>query len=340
MAANSVLCGGCWLVDKPKIVDHWPEEETLAVILEETIQGGGPGMNLAVNLRRLGGTFPLAGIGVVGNDTEGHYILDRCRVYDIDAGRIAIRDNVQTSYTDVLTNKVNGKRTFFHSQGANALLTPESFVNFPSDVRLFHLGAPGIHDGMDAPWGDDANGWVYVLRKAKAAGLWTNMELISLPPARLAELARPCLPYLDTMVINDLEVGALAGETTALHGETDVEAVKRAAYKVLDLGVRDLVAVHFPRGCVVAVKGESPIVHPSTNVPGAAILCSVGAGDAFASGFIFGLLEGLAMDETIRLGHAAAGQCLCSLSTNEAIGTAAECLAQADAWGWRESMQP
>jgi len=338
MAGNTVLCGGCWLVDKPKIVDHWPDEETLAIILEETIQGGGPGMNLAVNLRRLGGTFPLAGIGVVGHDPEGHYILDRCRAYDIDSSRMVIKDGVKTSYTDVLTNRINGRRTFFHSQGANALLTPEHFTEFPSDVRLFHLGAPGIHDGMDAPWGDDANGWVYVLRKAKAAGLWTNMELISLPPDRLAELARPCLPYLDTMVINDLEVGALAGEVTAVHGETDVEAVKRAAGKVLEFGVRNLVAVHFPRGCVVAVKREAPIVSPSARVPREKILCSVGAGDAFASGFIFGLLEGLSMQDTIRLGHAAAGLCLCSLSTNEAIGTAAECLAQADAWGWRDAV--
>lgn len=338
MAGDTILCGGCWLVDKTKIVGHWPDEETLAVILEESIQGGGPGMNLAVNLRRLGGKFPLAGIGVVGNDSAGRYILDRCRKYDIDSSRISIASDVQTSYTDVLTNKQNGKRTFFHFQGANTLLTPDNFADLPSGVRLLHLGSPGIHDGMDAPWGGDPNGWAYVLRKAKAAGLRTNMELISLPHDRLAELARPCLPFLDTMIINDLEVGALAGEVTASQGQTDVGAVKRAACKVLTLGVRELVAVHFPRGCVVAVKGEEPVVCPSVKVPKEAILCSVGAGDAFASGFLFGFLEGLSIHECIRLAHAAAGVCLCSLSTNEAIGTAAECMAHADAWGWRKSI--
>ena len=31
---------------------------------------------------------------------------------------------------------------------------------------------------------------------------------------RLAELGRPCLPHLDCLIVNDYEIGALAGRET------------------------------------------------------------------------------------------------------------------------------
>ena len=56
---------------------------------------------------------------------------------------------------------------------------PGSFRPRRHHGRIFHLGLPGVHRQMDAPWGGDANGWVTVLRKARAAGLATNLELVS-----------------------------------------------------------------------------------------------------------------------------------------------------------------
>jgi hypothetical protein len=76
---------------------------------------------------------------------------------------------------------------------------------------MLHLGLPGIHKRMDGPWGDDANGWITVLRKAHAAGLETNLELCSIPVERLRGLARPCLPHLDLLIVNDFEIGAITG---------------------------------------------------------------------------------------------------------------------------------
>ena len=41
----------------------------------------------------------------------------------------------------------------------------------------------------------------------QAAGMHTNLELVSLSPERMADVARPCLPYADSLVINELEAG-------------------------------------------------------------------------------------------------------------------------------------
>ncbi len=46
---------------------------------------------------------------------------------------------------------------------------------------------------MDRPWRDEANGWVAVLRKARAVGLFANLELMT-TARRAARRARPPLP--------------------------------------------------------------------------------------------------------------------------------------------------
>ena len=109
---------------------------------------------------------------------------------------------------------------------------------------------------MDGPWQGDANGWVTVLKKARAAGLMTNLELVSLEPERVASLIRPCLPHLDLLIVNDHEIGAVAAMPTLTKDGTDVAACVAAAKAVLAAGAMQLVAVHFPGGGVVVTGGS------------------------------------------------------------------------------------
>jgi sugar/nucleoside kinase (ribokinase family) len=132
-----------------------------------------------------------------------------------------------------------------------------------------------------------------VLRRARAAGLETNLELASVDPARLAGLVRPCLPHLDLLVVNDVEIGAIAGEATSRDGSTDVEACVRAASMVMAEGAMRLVVVHFPTGAVALARGGEPVRRPSVQVPREAIAGANGAGDAFAAGLLYGLPRGL-----------------------------------------------
>ena len=90
---------------------------------------------------------------------------------------------------------------------------------------------------MDAPWQGDANGWVTTLKKARAAGLQTNLELASIAPERLAALVRPCLPHLDLLVVNDHEIGGIAGiETVRGRQDRCRPPVSAAAKAVLEHG--------------------------------------------------------------------------------------------------------
>ena len=123
---------------------------------------------------------------------------------------------------DAFNVAANGRRTHFYHQGVAAEMTPDDFDFSSTNAKILHLGLPGAHKAMDLPWQGDANGWVSVLRKARAAGLIANLELMTTRAERLAELGRPCLPHLDCLIVNDYEIGALAGrETRRSDGSTD-----------------------------------------------------------------------------------------------------------------------
>ena len=335
MERRGIICGGCWLVDHNNSISHWPEQETLTEIVARELQGGGPAHNMAIDLARLDPEFPVWAMGVVGNDDAGRLLLAACAEHGIDHAALRVLDGVGTSHTDVMTVRSTGKRTFFHHQGANALLSPEDFDFANTQARILHLGAPGIHARMDKPYESDPNGWVTVLRRARAAGLRTNLEMISGAPEEIRRLVLPCLPHLDSLIINDYEAGVLTGIDVVSAGVTSAGAARRAAVALLVSGPLELVAIHFPGGCIAATRDGDVYAKPSLEVPAEAIKGGNGAGDAFAAGLLYGLHEGWPINEGLSLALCAAASALRSVSTTATVGSIAECRALVEAWGWR-----
>ena len=96
----------------------------------------------------------------------------------------------------------------------------------------------------------------------------------------------PCLPYLDTLIVNDFEIGAIAGIKTTDDHATEVDACKRAARQVLERGSMEVVVVHFVGGAILVARDGTLLFKPSVNVPPEAFKGANGAGDAFAAGFL------------------------------------------------------
>lgn len=329
------LTGGTWCVDRNRVVSHWPEEDGHAEYLEEERHGGGSGCNFALDMRRLDPAMPLETITIIGNDDAGRFLQSLADGAGIDRRQMHVTSEAGTQATDAFVSKASRRRTHIFSSGASNLLTPDHFDFAPVTARYLHLGLPGVHRLMDAPWASDANGWVTVLKKARAAGLKTNMELASVGHDLLAQLVRPCFPHLDTIIVNDREIGALAGLQTILGGVTDVAACERAARRVLENGVKDLVVVHWPAMAIAVTRDGAAVRKPSVQVPASVIASANGAGDAFAAGMLFGLHEGWNVGDALSLAHATAAVSLRSLSTTGAIEPWRKCLELANHWGWR-----
>jgi sugar/nucleoside kinase (ribokinase family) len=337
MARTGIVSGGSWSVDKNKLINAWPDEEGSAFIIADEMQCGGSGANAAVDLRKLGVPFPVDAIGLVGEDADGRFLIGLCDTFGIGREQLRTSPELPTSHTFVMTARPTGKRTFFHEQGAHALLAPDHFDFGRTNAAILHLGLPGECDTLDAPWGGEASGWVAVLKKARSAGLRTNMEFAPVANGTLAPLARPCLAHLDYLIINDAEAGEVAGTTTVTRGVTDFAACEAAALAIRDGSAIELVVVHFPFGAIAVVRDGTITRKPSVRVPRDAIGGSVGAGDAFAAGMLFGIHEGWPLEQSLTLANASAAASLRSLTTTGSVENWRACLALADRWGWREA---
>lgn len=337
---TGVLCAGSIIVDVGKTIDRYPEPEHLATIEQISSSTGGPALNMAVDLRMLGADWPVAIAGAVGDDENGSFVLLECARHGIDSARVHTVSGALTAFTDAMVEADGGRRTFFHHRGANALFDGTWTDVEASTARILHVGAPGIHPVMDAPQPDGGNGWSALLTRARAAGLRTNLELVSIDPDRVAELARPCLPLLDSVVINELEASAIAGvdvEPCGADGAVDWACLERIAHELIARGVSTLAVVHFPAGCVAAAPGGRTWRQGSVRVPHNEIRSTTGAGDAFAAGVLFGLHEDLPVERCLELGVAAAGMSVRSPHTSAGIQRAEVCLAAAAHDGHRST---
>jgi sugar/nucleoside kinase (ribokinase family) len=335
MARRGVVCGGSWCVDRNELIEHWPDQDTHVAIVREEIQGGGSGANVAVDLKRLGAPFPVEAITLVGDDDDGRFLAGLCTQWGIDARQVHVAPDVPTSVTYVMSVRPTGRRTFFYKAGTMATIGPDHFDFATTNAAILHLGLPGTMQTMDEPWRDEPSGWVTVLRKARAAGLKTNIELVTIAAERIGALVRPCLSHLDLVVVNDHEAGGVAGIRTVRDGEVDVAACRQAAEAILAASAAELVVVHFPLGCVAATRDGRRASKPAVRVPPEAIAGSNGAGDAFAAGIVFAVHEGWPLDQALTLAHATAAASLRSVTTNGAVENYRECLALAGRWGWR-----
>ena len=164
------------------------------------------------------------------------------------------------------------------------------------------------------------------------------MELVDLTPQRMAEVAAPSLPHLDSLIANELEAGALTGIDAPVpspDGPVDWRSLEEMVRRLLDRGVAGLAVVHFPAGCVAAAPGGHTWRQGSVRMPRDQIRSTTGAGDAFAAGVILGLHEGWPVPESLRLGVASAAACVRSTHTSDGVQPAAACLRAADRAGYR-----
>lgn len=329
------ISGGTWCVDINCLLTHWPEEDGIAERLREERQGGGSGSNLALNMKQIDSNMPVEAIALLGDDDAGRFLIELAGRHGIDTRQMHVAAGEATQVADAFVSRASGRRTHLFRRGVASLLNADHFDFSQTTAKYLHLGLPGIHVLLDQPHGSDANGWVTVLRKASSAGLLTNMELPSLDSSILAPIVRPCLPHLDMIIVNDVEIGSLAGMETRLGGRTGWESCERAARAVLDMGVRDLVVVHWPEGALAVGKDGVARRQASVDLPQSEVVSANGAGDAFASGMLYGLHEGWAPERALKLAHANAACSLRSLSTTGAIEPWQTSLALAEGWGWR-----
>jgi sugar/nucleoside kinase (ribokinase family) len=109
----------------------------------------------------------------------------------------------------------------------------------------------------------------------------TSIDLVSENSDRYA-LVRPCIPYTDYLIINEMEAGKLTGM------EPSDDQLEIIARKLKEMGVGEKVIIHMPEKAV-CLSDEGYTIVDSYELPNGYIKGTTGAGDAFCAGALFGI---------------------------------------------------
>lgn len=320
MERTGITGAGNFIIDHVKIVDLWPEEGMLSLISEERTASGGCAYNVLKDLAILKTGLPLYSIGLTSADEDGRYILEDLQKHGIDTTMMQEIDNVKTSYTDVITVKDTGNRTFFHNKGTNKYLDIGHFDFSKIVSKIFHIGYILLLDALDGPDPEYGTRMARLLKMAKDAGLKTSVDVVSESSYRFNKVVLPALQYTDYLIFNEIEAGRTTGyEIRENSGSLNSDNLKQALKLLLAKGDTQLVCIHFPEGAYASYRGSEPHFVPSFELPPEFIAGTAGAGDAFCAGMLYGMHENWDLDKSMRFANAMAGICLSDITTSNGM---------------------
>lgn len=299
------FCGNM-IVDSNKLIDIYPSLGMLSKIKTESYSVGGSACNTSIDLKAIDSNINVSVIGKIGDDDKGKFILNEYKKYNIDISKVIIDKEHATSYTDCMVD-AQGRRTFFQYGGANDYFGLEDININNLDCDILHIGYLLLLPQFDAKNDKYGTNLAEFLSKVRQRNIKTSIDVVSEEGDRFQNVVIPSLKYCDYVVINEIESGKITG--IAPRDENGIlikDNLKLIIEKLFELGVQDTVIIHSPEMGIIKRKGKDIKLIPSFAVDKSRIVSSVGAGDAFLAGSLYGLLNNLADEEIVKIGHASA----------------------------------
>ncbi|MGL4861142.1 MAG: carbohydrate kinase family protein [Enterobacteriaceae bacterium] len=304
---SGIISAGSLLVDYVNQIRQWPQPGWLVEIEQcEQATGGAP-LNVLITLAKMQTSLPLAALGLIGLDSDGDVILESFARYHIDTQYIQRTVRAPTAMTQVMS-VINGQRTFFHSLGANRLLSLNEFASLHSNHKIFHLGYLLLLQELDKEDKEFGSVSARLFADMQQLGYHTSLDLVSRQgDPRYQSLLLPTLPWLDYLIINELEAGELTGLSLRdSSGEIVATTVAAAAQRLLQRGVRQRIIIHYPEGALAIDSQGNRCFIDAWPIAKEQIVGTVGAGDAFCAGALYGCHENWDLPATLELAHACA----------------------------------
>jgi len=270
---------------------------------------GGSSANMAVGLARLG-----ANVGIVaslGSDSLSEFLTGFLKAENVDTSHVQTAPGYLPSLclTEV-SPPDHFPQVFYRRDPVDTRLdvTGED-LDYIAQSRMF------ITNGTSLCASPSRESTYRSLERARQAGcrvvLDVDYRAMSWTKPEEAGLAvRLALPFVDVLIGNELELTLVAGTS----------ALDDAVEKLRKLRVPMLVSKLGDKGTRVWT-GEQPVFLAPYKVE---VVSTIGAGDGFASGFLYGLVKGLPVIECLHYGNAAAAIVVSRLSCSEAMPTLAE----------------
>jgi sugar/nucleoside kinase (ribokinase family) len=240
-----------------------------------------------------------------------------------------------------MSEQNGGKRTFFHYRGANALWRGDDLVFTRIKARIFHLGYLLLLDALDEPDAKFGTKAARLLSCAQDAGIKTSVDVVSEDSDRFSRIVSPALKFCDYCILNEIEAGKTTGfKIRQQDGQLDSVALRHAAGALLQLGVKEVVVIHFPEGAFARTRKGDDYWQSSVKLPEKYIGGTAGAGDAFCAGVLLGLHEGWELDRSVQTGVLMAAASLSDPTCTGGMKPLNACTALGKKFGYRRSIEP
>ena len=333
---KGICVAGNLIVDITYPVERWPRESELVSITEGITQSvGGAVCNDIVDLAKLDPTMPLQALGLIGEDAEGAFILEELGKHPNIDLRLLKRKG-RTSFTAVMSNNESKNRTFFHYRGTNAVFN-EDYIDWDRlDAEIFHIGYILLLDALDAEDPQYGTKMAKVLAQAQRRGMKTSIDVVSESGNRFQRIVTPALKYTDYCVINELEAQQVTGVVLRDADETlHPENMQQALQKLKALGVSTWAVIHCPEGSFCLDENNRYISRTSLKIPKEHIKGTVGAGDAFCSGILYGAWKKWDLEKSVRLATCAAVAALSERGATEGMRSLEEVMKYEEIYPYR-----
>lgn len=317
---KGICVAGNLVADITYPVTNWPKEGELTTITEGITRSvGGAVCNDIVDLAKLDPSLPLTALGLIGEDQEGDFILEELGKYENIDSSLLKREG-RTSFTAVMSNNASKARTFFHYRGANARFD-ESCIDFDRlDCDIFHIGYILLLDALDAEDAEYGTKMARLLRRLKQKGIRTSIDVVSEAGDRFKRLVPPALRYTDICVINEIEAGQVTDTVLrASDGSLRADNMQKALAGLKALGVSTWAVIHCPEGAWCLDENGEFFSAPSLPMPKSDIKGTVGAGDAFCAGILYGSWKGWDLKRALRLANCTAVAALSERGATEGL---------------------
>ena len=303
------------------------------------VHTGGSVANTGLGMKILGADVYLA--GKVGKDSFGDMITSIVSHYGAEKG--LIHSEGDSSSSSVVLAVPGVDRIFLHNPGANNTFTADDLSDeLLEGAALLHFGYPPL---MDKMFENDGDGLVAVMKKARAAGAATSLDLAAVDPnaksgkADWKTILEKTLPYVDIFVpsveelcfmldrerFDDLQKRAAGRDICEI---LDLqEDILPLAKKCMDMGAKILVikcgapGMYYSTASKEVLASISPALGLDTDawadksgfeksyVPDR-ILSGTGAGDTSIAAFLTSLLEGYTPEKCMQYATATGAMCV------------------------------
>ncbi|MBN8656933.1 MAG: sugar kinase [Anaerolineae bacterium] len=251
---------------------------------------GSSSVIFACGAARLG--LKVAFVGICGDDVFGRFMLAEMSKRGVDVSHVIIRADGQTGLS-VILNQQSDRAILTHSGLIAELQASDVADSLLAQARHLHVASYFLQTKLqpDLP---------ALFKRAHALGLSTSLDTNYDPSEKWMGFDE-LLAVTNVFLPNEAEAESLTG------AENVEEAATRLGSKV------EALAIKLGKDGALGMSKSQRVQVESIPVN---VMDTVGAGDSFDAGFIYGYLNGWELEKSLRLA------CVCgALSTQQAGGT-------------------